>query len=340
MDRMGGWPGVGLLPGKRLGNHQQTMDRAPLSSPGRNWKTHRMHVLGVAPSVSLPRIRSPRGLIRRCAKWAFIASAVILLGYGLVVLYMLEIEPQLVFDPSRPEREWIDKPDACIQDLTLQTADGAMHAWYCPAEKPDAVMLLCHGNAGNLSIRGGGMLDYRRRFNASIMVFDYPGYGLSEGRPTEDGCYAAADAAYDWLVREKGFKPEQIILYGESLGGGVAVELASRRTVSALILVNTFANLPEVAARQYPWLPVTLLMRNRFDSEGKIGRCPAPIFLTHGTTDRLIPPDHSQRLLDQITAPRECLLREGKGHEDLLGSEVLDMIRVFLVQHGRLPGRN
>jgi fermentation-respiration switch protein FrsA (DUF1100 family) len=292
-------------------------------------------MLHAAPSIKIRRPSLPRRWLRRAALGVFLISVLALLGYGGVVLYMLQIEPSLVYYPSRPDQEWIDKPNPCIQDITLHTGDGAMHAWYCAAEKPDAVLLMCHGNAGNLSIRGNGMLDYRRRFNSSIMVFDYPGYGLSEGQPTETGCYAAAEAAYDWLI-EKGFKPEQIIVYGESLGGGVAVDLASRKTVAALILVNTFANLPEVAQRIYYYLPVTLLMHNRFDSESKIARCRAPIFLTHGTKDQLIPPDHSRRLLEKIAAPREYLLRQGKGHEDPLGPEVLDQIHTFLVRQGCL----
>ena len=340
MDRTGFRPGVTRRRRSEAPHEGPSpMDRIP-SAPLLSAAANQIQRLQT-PSVfhKIQRTSLPRRMLRRAALALVICAVVALLGYGATVIYMLHIEPSLVYDPSRPEREWMDKPNACIQDITLHTADGAMHAWYCPADKPDAVILICHGNAGNLSIRGNGMLDYRQRYNASIMVFDYPGYGLSEGEPTEMGCYASAAAAYDWLIKEKGFKPEQIILYGESLGGGVAVDLASKKTVGALLLVNTFANLPEVAQRIYFWLPVTLLMHNRFDSEAKIGQCSAPIFLTHGTTDRLIPPDHSKRLLEKITAPREYLLRQGKGHEDPLGPDVLDQIHTFLVKQGCLPRR-
>jgi pimeloyl-ACP methyl ester carboxylesterase len=288
-----------------------------------------------------PSAVAPKSGPRKWARIRKIGLRVLAAGATLYVgmtLFALAIESDVVFDASRPDQEWIDKPDPSIQDVTLHSADGAMHAWYCAPERPDAAILVCHGNAGNLSFRGHNMVELRKRFNAAIMVFDYPGYGLSEGEPSERGCYAAADAAFDWLVQEKGFQPQQIIVYGESLGGGVAVDIASRRPVSALVLVNTFANLPEVAQRIYFWLPAVALMRNRFDSEKKIHSVQAPIFITHGTGDRLIPFEHSLRLLAQARSPKEFLAREGKGHRDPLSDEELDCIHAFLITHSQLPG--
>ena len=181
-----------------------------------------------------------------------------------------------------------------------------------------------------------GLPEFADRFQMSMLVFDYPGYGISEGEPSETGCYAAADAAYDWLVQQKGYKPEQIVIYGESLGGGVAVDLASRRPHSALLLVNTFTTLPEVAQRVYPWIPVIPLMSNKFDSESKIAKCHAPIFITHGTADHLIPFSHSQRLYDRMGGTKELLLRAGMDHTDPLGPESLNRIRDFLIRNGCL----
>jgi fermentation-respiration switch protein FrsA (DUF1100 family) len=288
-----------------------------------------------------PRLRRPwlppRRHVRRAAGLSSLVAAVVVLGYGAVMLYMLHIEDRLVYFPTRPDQEWQDKPDPSIQDVTLHTADGALHAWYTQPEKPDAVFLICHGNAGNLSVRGKALLEYRQRFNAGVLIFDYPGYGLSDGEPSEQGCYAAADAAYDWLIRDKGFTPTQIVVSGESLGGGVAVDLASRRECASLILVNTFANLPEVAQRLYQWLPVTLLMTNRFDSEAKIGLVQVPLFMTHGTADDVIPTGYSKRLFAKATAVKEYLLREGKGHFDPLEPDELERVARFLRDHGALP---
>src|SRR5947209_2751460 len=171
-----------------------------------------------------------------------------------------------------------------------------------------------------------------------MLVFDYPGYGMSEGEPSEQGCYTAADSAYDWLLG-KGYKPEQIVIYGESLGGGVAIDLASRRPHAALVLVNTFTSLPAVAQRAYPWVPAIPLMRNRFDSESKIGLCRSPIFITHGTADPMIPFSQSMRLFEKITAVKEHFARAGKNHTDPLGTEGLERIRQFLVRNRCLPAR-
>jgi fermentation-respiration switch protein FrsA (DUF1100 family) len=298
--------------------------------------------LQLAPSRPRLRLRAwkrSRRHVRRAVGLTALLAGLLVAVYGGIILYMLSIENKLVFFPTRPDEEWLDKPDPSIQDITLHSNDGSLHGWYCQPEKPDAVFLICHGNAGNLSVRGKAMLDYRQRFNAGMLIFDYPGYGLSDGCPSEQGCYDAADAAYDWLIREKGFKPEQIIVSGESLGGGVAVDIASRRPCGALILVNTFANLPDVAQRLYQWLPVTLLMSNRFDSEQKIDRVRSPIFVTHGNSDEIIPYAYSQRLYDKAVAAKEYMLRDGKGHFDQLQPAELDHLARFLADHGALPKR-
>lgn len=291
------------------------------------------------PMSSFPM---PRRFVRRAARTSGLGMLVVgllVVGlYALVLLYMIRIEDQLVFFPTRPDQEWADKPDACISDVTLHTADGALHAWYCTPERPDAVFLICHGNAGNLSVRGKSLIEYRDRFNAAVMIFDYPGYGLSEGAPSERGCYAAADAAYEWLLA-KGFRPEQIIVSGESLGGGVAVDLASRRPCGGLILVNTFATLPSAAQRLYRWLPVELLMTNRFDSAAKIDRVQAPILVTHGSFDDIIPCDQSRSLFEHAVCKKEYWLRDGKGHFDPFNPAELDRLHEFLTRHQLLPER-
>jgi uncharacterized protein len=273
----------------------------------------------------------------RVACWA---ALLLFVAYSSIVVYMLAIEDSLVYRPTRPSQEWYDKPSANMQDVTLHSEDGALHAWYCPVEKPDAVFLMCHGNAGNLSARGQSLPTYCKQFHASFLMFDYPGFGLSDGEPSERGCYAAADAAYDWLIHEKGFKPEQIVIAGESLGGAVAVDLASRRVCSALILTHTFANLPSVAQEHYCWLPAALLMRNRFCSEDKIDRIHVPIFVAHGDCDEVIPLEQAKALFAKVTSAKEFLLQQGKGHFDRLEAPDLDKISNFLARNGVLPSHS
>src|SRR5262249_29992035 len=142
--------------------------------------------------------------------------------------------------------------------------------------------------------------------------------------------YAAADAAYDWLTRTNGIPPERILIYGESLGGGVAVELASRRAHRALILVRTFTSVPDVAQAQFPLLPVRWLMTNPFDSLGKMGDCRRPVFLAQADGDRLIPVGHGERLRAASKAPAELFRLEGAGHNDPLPPAFYAALRRFL----------
>ncbi len=250
---------------------------------------------------------------------------------------MLSIENSLVFSPAKPADEWHAKPCAEIQDVSLDTPDGRMNGWYCPAKKPKGAILMCHGKAGNLSVRGECIGELRDLFNCSILIFDYPGYGRSEGEPSEQGCYSAADAAYDCLVNEKRFQPEHILICGESLGGGVVVDLASRRPCAAVLLFNTFADLPSVAQRIYPWLPIVPLMHNRFDSVSKIGRIKSPIFITHAGADELITQADFQRLFAAVTAPKESMIRPSRKHEEPLSRSELLKVRNFLVHFRCLP---
>src|SRR5262249_13155038 len=148
---------------------------------------------------------------------------------------------------------------------------------------------------------------------------DYPGYGKSSGAPSERGCYAAADAAHAWLTERAGIAEDHILICGASLGGGVAVDLASRHPRHrALILIKTFTSAPDVGAGVYPWLPVRWLMRNRFDSLAKLDRCRQPIFITHGTADTVIPFAHSERLYQAAHEPKHFLRIEGMDHNDPL----------------------
>jgi fermentation-respiration switch protein FrsA (DUF1100 family) len=167
----------------------------------------------------------------------------------------------------------------------------------------------------------------------SLLVFDYPGYGRSGGSPSEAGCYAAADAAYAWLMETGRVPAEEIVLYGESLGGGVAVDVASRRPHRALVLVKTFTTLPDVGQGQFPWLPVRWVMRNRFDSLAKIGRCRRPVFVAHGTDDGLVPYALGRRLYDAANEPKAFVAVDGATHGTRLEDTFLGDLKQFLDRH-------
>ncbi|MBI3408891.1 MAG: alpha/beta hydrolase [Planctomycetes bacterium] len=257
---------------------------------------------------------------------------VFLCAYLGVILVLSFLENRLVFRPSNAQ-EWAAPPSSEIQDVHLTSADGTkIHAWWCPCDEPGAI-LYCHGNAGNLSHRGRSILKMRDLLNAGVLIFDYPGYGKSDGNPTEEGCYLAAEAAYDWLVGEMKIDPNQILLYGGSLGGGVAVHIASRRPHRALVLAKTFTSAPDVAGRAYPWLPVHWVMRNRFDNLARIKECRQPVFIGHGTADRLIPFAQGRRLFEAANEPKRFCTLNGSGHDDPLPKEFFQELKEFLGQN-------
>jgi hypothetical protein len=214
----------------------------------------------------------------------------LLVGYLLVVAVYWLLENHLVFQPDTAAEHWRDPEDPRIQDVWFDAADGhRIHAWFLPhADSRDSV-ILCHGNGGNLSPRSKTMLRMHDHLRRNVLIFDYPGYGKSTGDPNEASCYASADAAYDWLTKEKGLPASRVLLYGESLGSGVAVELATKREHQAVVLAKPFTSLPAAAKYHYPWLPAYLLMTNRFDNLRKIKSVHTPVFVAGGTADRVIP---------------------------------------------------
>lgn len=253
------------------------------------------------------------------------------LGGSLVVLALLE--NFLLYHPVRAAQEWYQPPGMKVEDVTLQTADGvAIHAWWCPCEGATGALLYCHGNAGNLSYRGPAIAEFQREMKESVLIFDYPGYGRSDGEPSEAGCYAAADAAYDWLTQAQHIPADRLLLYGKSLGGGVAVELATRRAHRALILAKTFTSIPDLGQKLFPVLPVRWMVRNRFDNLSKIDQCPQPIFIAHGTTDGLIPFTHGKRLYEAAPEPKFFLPMAGVDHNDPFSTDFYPALRNFLQQ--------
>jgi len=262
---------------------------------------------------------------------------VLILGtfYLVLVLLLVLLENWLVYLPRSASGSWSDAGDLIVEDVNLVSADGtAIHGWWIPHDGADGAILFCHGQMGNLSHRGP-LLQRIRRLHKPILIFDYPGFGKSEGSPTEEGCYAAADAAYDWLVQERKIPPSKLIILGKSLGGGIAVDLASRREYGALILVMTFTSAPDVGQRMFPFIPAHMIMHNRFDNLAKIGRCTGPVFLAHGTEDGKIPPQHSEQLYEAATGKKHYFPMEGLGHAwPCLTDECLVELNAFLADCG------
>jgi fermentation-respiration switch protein FrsA (DUF1100 family) len=250
------------------------------------------------------------------------------------------LETALLFHPVTATESWlVPPPNERVEDVRLRTADGVrIHAWWFPCQDSHGAVLFCHGNAGNLSHWTPLMVALRNTLGLSILIIDYPGYGHSEGTPSEAGCYAAADVAYDWLIQAQGLPPSEIVLMGESLGGGVATDLAVRRSHRALVLVKTFTSIPEMARKQAFTSASASLVRNRFDNLAKIGRCRSPILIAHGDRDRVIPLSEGQKLYAAAPQPKEFLLLEGCNHNDPYPAEFFAVLARF-VSLTRTPAR-
>ena len=213
-----------------------------------------------------------------------------LAAYLLVVALMMFFEESLIFVPVNTDHDDWQPSGLPVEDVWFTADDGTrLYGWYVPHPHPRGVVLFCHGNAGNVTHRVDLLRGLHGPVGVSAFVFDYRGYGRSEGKPNERGVLADARAARAWLAGRESLAEDRIIVMGESLGGAVAVDLAALDGARALVIESTFSSLPDVAAHYYPWLPVRWFMRTRFDSVAKIGKYQGPMLQSHAGRDTIIP---------------------------------------------------
>lgn len=301
-------------------------------------------------------------------KWGLVGLAALAaaLWLGLAVGLAL-LQSRLVFQPGgREVRGAPTDVGLAYERLQLAPAPGVrIEAWFVPAE-PDFVpgpgrsaacagpggrgsVLFCHGNAGNL----GHRLDTVRILHLlgmNVLLFDYQGYGRSQGTPSEAGTLADARACWDWLLRERGESPGRVVLMGRSLGGAVAAQLAAelaargrgrenpggraeptaapRELPAGLVLESTFSSIPDMGAQRFPWLPVRLLARIRYDTRSRLpllARAGLPILFLHSPEDDLVPYDQGRALYEAYTGPKAfCELHGGHNEGFLLSGTVYD----------------
>ena len=240
-------------------------------------------------------------------------------------------EQRHVYLPARyPSGNWAPGGFK-FEDAWFQAADGTrLNGWYYPHEKPAAVVLLAHGNGGNLTGYAEAIRVLHDQHRLSVMVFDYRGYGKSDGEPDEQGILEDARAARQWLARRANVEESDIVLMGHSLGGGVMVDLASVDGARGLILVNTFTSLPDVASHHVPLLPARLIMHNRLESISKIENYRGPLLQAHCETDKTVPFSQGKRLFDSANEPKSFVATQGAGHDDLLPDEFQKSLDRFL----------
>ena len=224
----------------------------------------------------------------------------ILAFYGLLMLK----ENQFIYFPVRhPEGDWQTGEhqfyglNCSIEDHYFQAADGTeLHAWLYESAEANDTILYCHGNAGNIATRKEKMA-FILQSGMRIFTLDYRGYGRSQGSPSEAGLIADVDAAYHYLL-EQGINPENMIIYGASLGGGSAIQLAAKYKVKAIILESIFTSIPDMARKRMPFVP-KFIVRTKFDNFNNIKNLKCPVFMIHGDKDEVIPVEMGRKLIQE-----------------------------------------
>ena len=268
--------------------------------------------------------RSARGVFFRLVRLGLVT-------YLLLLLVPMIFEESLIFFPSRyPQGDW-QPPGLHFEDAEFVAADGTrLHGWYAHRQDARAVVLFCHGNAGNVTHRANTLMALNDLVGVSVLIFDYRGYGKSEGKPTEDGVLADARAARAWLAEKEGVAQSDVVLMGRSLGGALAVDLAAKDGARALVLESTFSSVPDVAAYHYPWIPVRLVLRTRLDAAAKIGDYRGPLLQSHGDADSVVPYQLGQKLFEAAGEPKEFVTIPGGDHNDAQPREYYHALIEFL----------
>ncbi|MBI5664896.1 MAG: alpha/beta hydrolase [Nitrospirae bacterium] len=213
------------------------------------------------------------------------------------------------------------------EDLFITTRDDVLvSGWYIPSQSPRGTFIFSHGNGGNISHR----LEKIRMFHdlhVNVLIFDYRGYGMSKGSPSEEGLYLDVEAVYDYLVNEKKVPPQKIIGYGESLGGAVIIDLAGKHKLGGIILEGSFTSIQDMAKKYFPFVP-SFIYKTSFNAMEKIGRVKSPTLHFHSTTDEIVPYDLGRKLFDSAPGPKEFVDLQGGHNDSFLVSRDLFMEKI------------
>ena len=266
----------------------------------------------------------------RAGSWRVVRP--LLVAYLLMLLMLSFFERWLVYPaPRHADADWV-AADLPHEDVYFAADDGTkLHGWYVPHPKPKAVVLFAHGNGEHVARLAPLLRLLHDRAEVSVFAWDYRSYGRSEGKPHEENLLSDGRTAQLWLAERAGVRPEEIVVYGRSLGGAVAVGLAAQFPVRGMVLERTFAELVETAAHHFRWLPVRLMMKNRFPSIERITTYRGPLFQSHGTEDEVVPFAMGKKLFDAATtANKKFFVVEGGNHNGPQPAEYYKALGEFL----------
>ncbi len=248
----------------------------------------------------------------------------------LITIYFMQ-DRMLYF----PDREVVQTPNDIgleYEEASLQTKDNVtISGWYIPAKPEKGVLLFCHGNAGNISHRLES-INIFHNLGLSILIFDYRGYGKSQGKPSEKGTYLDAESAWNYLVEVKQKNPDRIIIFGRSLGAAIAADTALKKIPAGLILESCFMSVPDMGKKHYPWIPVKYLSKFHYSTIDKIQSITCPKLIVHSPDDEIVPFEHGTSLFEKAVQPKEFLQIKGGHNEGFLvsGDLYLEGLKSFV----------
>ena len=288
-------------------------------------------------SIALSAMWGLRNAVRSVAR-VLILLIVVGSAAGFLARQMTFIDQQMIYFPQRTLAATPADAGLEYEDVFLTASDGVgIHGWYVPGER-SITLLWFHGNAGNIGDRVENLLLLNRHLRVGVFIIDYRGYGRSEGKPSEKGFYLDAEAAMEYLRGERGLDPENdIVLFGRSLGCGVAVEMAARHRVRAVILESGFPSVRVMAKRIYPFLPSAMLLslvEARYDSVSKLPKVHAPVMVLHGERDLTVPIELGEELFEAANQPKRFYTIRGADHNDTYhagGEPYFDALREFVL---------
>lgn len=240
---------------------------------------------------------------------------VLVCTYALLAAFLYFYQDKLVFVPTHNEVMLPDEFGLTYSDVELEVAPGEyIRGWYFPVNDSANTVLFCYGNGGNKS-RRMHTIQFFIELGVNLLIFDYRGFGQSDGKPSEANCYDDAEAAYHWLLDEKGLSPDKIILFGRSLGGGVVTELATRVPSGGLVVESSFTSVAELSGLMFPYMFADKLVRSRFESIDRIAGINRPLLVTHSTEDDMIPFWMGRALFERGKEPKRFVEFKG-AHND------------------------
>jgi len=250
--------------------------------------------------------------------WSIIL--VVFLAYAILAMALYFMQSSFLYSPVRQVPYNPADINLPFENVLFETKDRLkLAAWYIPAQNARFTVFFCHGNGGNMTHRLD-TINILNELGLNCFIFDYRGYGASEGKPSEAGTYHDAEAAYKWLTKKKNFPPENIILFGRSLGGSIAAYLATKVEAKALIVESSFTSYVDIGKKFYPYMPVRLAARFSYPTIDYIRQIRYPVMIIHSRNDEIIPFEFGLRLYDAANEPKEFIKISGSHNDGFLFS--------------------